>query len=416
MKSTLFFTLLLAALASSAPALTLTLGEIAPRVRTHNPALKAARLTIAEAQGRQLGAGRLSNPSLSYDFQNQSHVSPRTSVFSLDQSFPLTRRLSLEKQLTSQLVQAAALEVRDVERKLIADAQEQVVRLLTLTRQKDLRQQQTELAQKLADFADGRAKAGEVSPLDAKQVRLDSQRLRVESRLLEAQSISLLGQLKPMLGLNAEDSLTISGDLPPMVLPTVTTWTARPDFQLAQTKITAAETDKSLARAKRLQDVTMGFFTANEMQDVPGTGRVHTGYAGFRLSLPLPFWNRNQGAIAEKAATADRARLERDALAMQINSESGTARKEMETNASIVRETREDLLPLAAQQMEAMQKAYESGQADLQSVLRSRDQRLQLEASTLDALRDFHLARIRYEAATGVHAPATEEAAEKSGK
>lgn len=406
MKASFLLFLALGSFASSAAALTLSLADVAPRVRAHHPALKAARLAIAEAQGRQLGSGRLSNPSFNYDFQNQSRVSPQTGIFSFDQAFPVTRRLSLEKKLTSQLVQAATLEVRDVERKLIADAQQQVVRLLTLTRQKALRQQQTELAQKLADFAEGRAKAGEVSPLDAKQVRLDSQRLRVEFRLLEAQSVSLLGQLKPMLGLRSEDTLTISGDLPPMELPTVTTWTLRPDYQLAQTKIMAAETDKSLARANRLQDVKMGLFASNEMQDVPGTGRVRTGYIGFRFSLPLPFWNRNQGNIAEKTATADRARLERDALAMQINSESGTARKEMETNASIVRETRENLLPLAAEQMDAMQKAYEAGQADLQSVLRSRDQRLQLESSTLDALRDFHLARIRYEAAVGKHAPA----------
>lgn len=409
MKSSVLLCLLLATLAStsSASALTLSLSDIPQRVRTQHPALRAARLAIAEAQGRQLGSGRLSNPSFNYDFQNQSHVSPQTGVFSLDQSFPVTRRLSLEKKLTSQLVQAAALEVRDAERKLIAEAQQQVIRLLTLTRQKDLRQQQTQLAQKLADFAEGRAKAGELSPLDAKQVRLDSQRLRMEFRLLEAQGVSLLGQLKPMLGLRSEETLTISGDLPPMVLPTVTTWTLRPDYQLAQTKITAAETDKNLARANRLQDVKLGLVAANELQDVPGSGRVRTGYVGFRFSLPLPFWNRNQGQIAEKAASADRARLERDALAIQINSESGTARKEMETNAAIVRDTRENLLPLAAEQMSAMQKAYESGQADLQSVLRSRDQRLQLESSTLDALRDFHLARIRYESALGLHAPAS---------
>lgn len=397
---------LLCFFAGNAPALNLSLDEVASRVRTHHPVLRAARLVVAEAQGRQLGSGRLSNPSVNYDFQNQSHVSPQTGIFSVDQAFPVTKRLSLEKKLTSQMVQAAELEVRDVERKLIAEAQQQVVKLLTLTRQRNLRQQQTELAQKLADFSEGRAKAGEVSPLDAKQLRLDAQRLKVESRLLEVQSVSQLGQLKPMLGLRAEDALSISGDLPPMEVPTVTRWTLRPDYQLAQTKIAAAETDKSLAKANRVQDLKMGLFAANEMQDVPGTGRVRTGYVGFRISLPLPFWNRNQGVIAEKTAAAERAKLERDALAMQINGEAGTARKEMETTAAIVRETREDLLPLAMEQMNAMQKAYEAGQADLQAVLRTRDQRLQLESSTLDALRDFHLARIRYEAAVGKHAPA----------
>lgn len=411
LRSSLPFLILLLASLSTASALDLSLSDIATRVRYHHPALKAARLAIEEAKGRQLGAGRLSNPTLGYDFQNQSNVSPQTGVFSIDQSFPITRRLSLEKKLTSQLVEAAALEVRDAERKLIAEAQQQVVQLLTIGKQRALRQQQTELAQKLSDFASGRAKAGEVSPLDAKQVQLDAQRLRVESRLLEAQSVSLLGQLKPMLGLRSEDALSITGDLPAMVMPASTSWMMRPDYLLAQTKVAAAQTGKDLAKAKRLPDVTAGFFGSREMQDVTPGQRERTGFIGFRISIPLPFWNRNQGEIAERAASAERARLESEALAVQINGEAGTARREMETNASIVRETRDSLLPLAVEQMAAMQKAYESGQADLLAVLRARDQRLQLEAASLDALRDFHLARIRYEAATGKHAPAAMPAA-----
>lgn len=401
----LVFLLLFFASLSSASALTLSLSELPLRVRDHHPALKAARLAIHEAKGRQLGAGRLDNPTFGYDFQNQSNVSPQAGAFSIDQSFPITRRLSLEKRLTSQLVTGAELEVLDVERKLIAEAQQQGVQLLTIAKQRDLRQQQTELAQRLAEFASGRAKAGEVSPLDAKQVQLDAQRLRVESRLLEAQSVSLLGHLKPMLGLRSEDKLTISGDLPTMSLPRSSSWMRRPDYQLAQTKIQAAETEQDLARAKRLPDITAGFFAGREMQDVTPGQRERTGFLGFRVSIPLPFWNRNQGEIAEKAAAAERAQLESEALAIRINGEAGTARQEMETNASIVRETRDTLLPLAREQMEAMQNAYESGQADLLSVLRARDQRLQLEAASLDALRDFHLARIRYEAAVGRHTP-----------
>jgi hypothetical protein len=68
--------------------------------------------------------------------------------------------------------------------------------------------------------------------------------------------------------------------------------------------------------------------------------------------------------------------------------------------------SKETLLPLVLQQTDRLEKAYESGQTDLLTVLRAREQRLQLEAAVLDATRDFHLARIRYEAAIGKHAPA----------
>lgn len=395
----------------SLPALSLaaefSLSGIAARVRTHHPMLKAARMAVEEARGRQLGSGRLANPTFGYDFQNQSNVSPQTGVFSIDQAFPITRRLSLEKQLTSQLVGAAELEVRDAERRFIAEAQSLAVQLLSLTQQRALRQQQTALASKLSEFVRERAKVGEISALDAAQAQVDAQRLLLETRKLETSSVSLLGQLKPMLGLQPSAALTLSGDLPGLAVPGMGAgWMQRADYQLAQTKIAAALTGKDLAKARRMPDVTAGLFASREMQDVTPTNRERTGFLGFRISIPLPFWNRNQGEIAEKSASAERARLESEALGSQIMSEAETARREMQANADLTHETRNKLLPLVIEQTDKLEKAYESGQTDLLTVLRAREQRLQLEAAALDAVRDFHLARIRYEAAIGKHAPA----------
>ncbi len=386
---------------AQAPALELTLTELAGRVRAHHPALKAARLTVEEARGRQTGAGRLPNPSFSFDFQNESRVSPRASVFSIDQSFPVTRRLSLEKQLSAQLVTAAELEVRDAERRLVQEARSLAVKLLALDQQRTLRQQQTALARKLSEFTKSRAATGELSALDAAQAQVDAQRLVLEGRRLDTESVSLRGALKPMLGLGPKDSLTLQGTLPPLTRPGGgASWQRRPDYQLAQTKVVAAQTEAQLAQSRRWQDMSAGLFAAREQQDVTPAHRERTGFVGFRFTIPLPLWNRNQGEIAEKAASAERARLETDALAAQITSEADTARREMEANAALVQETRDKLLPLVLEQTSKLEKAYETGQTDLLTVLRARDQRLQLESGILDATRDFHLARIRYETAT----------------
>ncbi len=86
-------------------------------------------MAVEEARGRQLGAGRLSNPTVWLDFNNETYLSPGEVMFSLDQSFPITKRLRLEKQLTAQLVTAAELEVRDAERRLIAEAQTLAVQI-----------------------------------------------------------------------------------------------------------------------------------------------------------------------------------------------------------------------------------------------------------------------------------------------
>lgn len=387
---------------SSAFSLTVPLSDVAARVQQRHPQLKAARQTIQEALGRQRGAGRLANPTLEVEYQNESRVSPQALVVSLDQSFPVTRRLSLEKQLSTQLVIAAELEVKDATRRYVAEARALSVRLLVLDKQRALRKQQSELAQELANFAQKRSSSGEISPLDSAQALVDAQRIQFESRRLEIEALTLAGALKPMLGLSPLDSLTLTGELPALVLPTSAPWEKRADYQLAQQKVQSAQTEAALAQAKRYGDVNAGLFTAREYQDVPSAGRERTGFVGIRVSIPLPFWNRNQGEIAEKAAAIERTHLEAEALAVQISHEARTAQAEMQANAELVAETRDKLLPLVQQQTETLQKAYESGQTDLLTLLRARDQRLQLEASVLNAQGDFHLARIRYEAAIGI--------------
>ena len=104
-------------------------------------------------------------------------------------------------------------------------------------------------------------------------------------------------------------------------------------------------------------------------------------------------------------ATAERERLSAEALGQQIAGEADTARREMLANADLVRETRDELLPLVIAQTEKLESAYEAGQSDLLVLLRARDQRLQLEAAVIDALRDFHLAKVRFEAAIGTPQP-----------
>ena len=386
--------------ASSASALTLTLSDIGPRVRKAHPSLKAARLAVDEARGRQLGSGRLANPTIGTDFQNESQVSPGSVGLSLDQSFPLTKRLSLEKKLSAQLVQAAELEVRDAERKLIAEAQVLAVKLLAIRQQRALRQQQVELAEKLSAFASNTARAGEISALDAAQIKVDGRRLQFETRRLDTEVVAVVGELKPLLGVGPKETLEISGGLPAIKVPESTNWQQRADYQAAQSKTESTTTEIDLAKAKRYGDMTAGLFTAREWQKADGR-REGTGYVGVRLSLPWPLWNRNEGEIAEKTASQRRAQLEADALAARITGELEAARREMLSHAELLRDMKDQVLPLLVDQSANLEKAYHAGQADLIALQRAREQRLQIESTVIDTQRNFHLARIRYESAIG---------------
>ena len=58
------------------------------------------------------------------------------------------------------------------------------------------------------------------------------------------------------------------------------------------------------------------------------------------------------------------------------------------------------LIPLADAQIKQTEEAYARGEVPLQDVLRAQEQRLSLQTSQLEAIRDFHLAYANYLTAT----------------
>ncbi|MBL9116411.1 MAG: TolC family protein [Verrucomicrobiaceae bacterium] len=391
--------------ASLASAHTLSLNQIAERVREHNPQLKAARVTIAEARARQLSAGKLSNPSLVTDWRTQSKLNPAEATIAFEQSFPLTNRLRLEKQVATHEVAAAQLEVDEAERQTIAEARELAVMLIGYRNQHRLREQQSRTARELATFSKNRAEAGEMSALDASQLELDAGRLDLEVRMIDSQIETQKGKLRSLLGIAPEGNLEMSGDFPAIRIPPAASHLERPDLKLSEKRAEIAETQHLLAQKRRWDDIGVGITGGPESQSAAGSGRQTTGFIGLRLSLPLPFWNRNQGQIAETAATMERVKLETEALTREIKTEAASIRATMQKQAALVAELREKLLPLASSRAEAFQQAFESGQAELAGVLRARDQHFQIQSALLDAERDFHLSQIRYESVIGAQLP-----------
>ena len=55
---------------------------------------------------------------------------------------------------------------------------------------------------------------------------------------------------------------------------------------------------------------------------------------------------------------------------------------------------------MAASQIEKTHEAYERAEVPLQDVLRAQEQKLSLETTYLEAVRDFHLAHAKYLTAT----------------
>jgi len=386
------------------PSVVVTLDSIAGRIRAQNPDLAAARLRIQEALGRMNQSGRLTNPDLEVSVDNSTLSREGTIELGFSQRFPVTDRLRLEKEVSLTELKSAEAEVRETERQLTGQARSAVVKVLANRQRRNLLREQSEVLGQFAAFLSEAATKGEGSPLDAGQARLETSSLSMEIRHLDAAEIALVGELKPLLGMRPGKGLSVAGSLPGLALPgTAVDPSHRPDFQVAKLDALAAAQGVALEQSKRFDDVEAGIFAFRETVDDAGFGFEYEEFIGLRIKVPLPLWNKNEGAIQEAQAKQTRKELETIALGRGIRLEAEAARAEMAEWAKLIGEIDGTLLPLADEQSTLAEKTFREGQGEIQSVLRAREKRLQLAASKSDALREFHLARVRHEAALGNH-------------
>ena len=384
---------------------TFTLESAVSHALKNNPELAAARFSIEEAQGRLLQSGRRSNPELESDLKPSVRGREFTFGVGFVQKFPLTNRLRLEKAVSQAELAAAESEIRAAEWRLAAAVRTVGGKYLSLQQSRALKERLIANSRELANSAADLAKRAEGSEAEAAQFELEAQQIELELLQIESEKAVLAGELRPLLGISSAETVGIKGELPGISLPegAAVDVSQRADYQTAQAKAEAARQGIDLARANRWEDLSVGLSAeVGRAEDAP-EGLETEGFIGLRFSLPLPLWNKNEGRIKEAEAAAARTRKEVDAVALQVRAEAAAALGEMKAAARIVDETGNALLPKAQSIEDKLAKFYKEAQpgTQLSDVLRAREKRLALEQAKLDALRTYHLARIRFAAATG---------------
>ncbi|HEX5790354.1 MAG TPA: TolC family protein [Luteolibacter sp.] len=378
-------------------AVVVTLESVGDRVRAQNPQLKSARLLIQEAVGRARDAGRLDNPTFESSYEAGPGLRESTLDVGLAQAFPLTNRLGLQKEISVLEIKAAEAEVDQMQLQLAASAREVVVSLLAARARRDLLRQQIAINQEFANYLQQASSKGEGSALDAGQARLESNKLTLELTQLAVDEASLANQLRSLLGMAPREQITVAGDLPePRALAPDHDRNDLPDHQMATIREQAAGREVELERARRVDDVELGVFANSMKREDDPVGLESDRMLGIKLSIPLPLWNRNQGAIDEAGARHQRRQLEARELSRNLMLENDCAREEMHKWRGLITEINDKLLPLAAQQVTQAERAYRAGQTEIQTLLQAREQQLELLIARLDALCQYHLARVRY--------------------
>ncbi|MGE9266458.1 MAG: TolC family protein [Verrucomicrobiales bacterium] len=376
--------------------ITITFANLAPELRLHNPQLAAARQLIAEAQGKLAQSGLKANPELEVSFETDRRLHELMLTAAYSQKFPRANRLLLEKKVSASLVAAAAEEVREVERQLLGQARQTLVAVLAFRQEKELLAAQEKNARELATFIKEAAARGELSPLDSASALIEAQRYRNRARQLDIKLTLALAELRPLFDLNADGEIHAPGTLPPPQLPPLIVASAsRPDLAALRHRARSAADEVSLEQARKYDDIEAGVFAGVGRDDELENEQI----IGLRVRIPLATNDTNAGAVAAADARYRRLHQEAEALQRRIRSELAAYYGEMQQWQELAASIKKELLPISQKHIAETQAAYERGEIPLQDVLRAQDQELSLQSARLDALREFHLAKSKYDMA-----------------
>jgi outer membrane protein, heavy metal efflux system len=288
-------------------AVRISLDEAVQMAIQHNHVLIAARNTIQQAQAEEITANLRPNPALTVDWEYLPFFTP--SSFTADYLHDSTEAdvgvsYLFERGHKRQRRLQAAKDITAVTRSQVADNERQLtfqVATLFFAAQLaestlDLAQQDLKGFQQTVDVSEHQFKVGGISENDYLKIQL--QLLQYQGDLEQAlvareQSLSDLRQLLGYESVSADYDVEASFNYQPVKLGLedlqLKALQDRPDLRAAQQGVTAAGSQYALEKANGKQDVTGSFNYSHVNAINAGTVLV---------SVPLPFFNRNQGEIA----------------------------------------------------------------------------------------------------------------------
>ncbi|MDQ8205928.1 TolC family protein [Coraliomargarita sp. SDUM461003] len=377
----------------------------------NQPLLLAAQAVVAQAEGRLLQAGRLSNPELGLSYQgDQAFNDEGEQNFGLafTQRFPVTNRLKLERALAQKEIEVARAEIEEQMRELKLQVRLAVVTLATTQAEWALRSQLTELNRNFLKFIESRVQTGEASTVEVDQLQMALYVTEQEAHHLEHQLIVDRAALNELMGMPADYEFELST---PLAMPTQapsfpefsqTRLEQHPSYRLRQLLLELAEGRIASARAERWADVAVQIFYKEERSmDAPeGLGRGRS--FGLGISVPLPLHDRNQGNIAASRAARNEMQWRLQSIASKLQIE---AKLQSELASELYHQAEKYETQLRAvldRNAAAMQTAYTNGQISLPELFQSQEQQLKIQSTQIEVLSELKKSKIRWSAATDV--------------
>lgn len=387
----------------------LTLREALRMVHTNHPAVLAARagLVAAEGEAREARSLLYNNPELSLEHGRRTspaegiETHTRESAIGISQAFEIGGQQGHRREATRRELESINAQALDALARARGEVEQAFFEVLALQSRATSEGELAKLAEDVAAAVGKRVAAGEDSKLEGNLARVEAERARNQVDALREQLVTARARLAELLQLPPTSLPEVVGDLTPATPPyslqeLLDGLPRRAQFAALESREQAAASRLALERAAAIPDVTVGLTSARE-----GPREFRERVTTLSVSVPLPFFRRNDAAIGRAMTERDRVQIERRAAIRDAEAQVRSLWQRLQSLDARVKRLSGTVQARLDENLSLSTKAYRAGEIGILQLVVVNRQVLDARRDYLEAVTEWIKTRVALEQAAG---------------
>jgi cobalt-zinc-cadmium efflux system outer membrane protein len=384
----------------------LTMASAMALALKNNPSLAGFSAEIRARDAAALQAGLLPNPELGVEMENFGGKDALKGVDGAETTIVFSQLVELGGKRENRRMVAAldkTLAEWDYQGKkfdVLAATAKAFVEVLIAQEQVALNDELLTLAEQTSRAVNEKVDAGKVSPVEKSRAQIELAAARIETNKAVRELAAARRRLVGFWGGERADFGRVAGNLSEIsALPDEESLKAflsnNPDLARWAAEIERSEAAFSLARSEAFPDLTLSAGVRN-FQETDDNAFV----AG--VSIPIPFFNRNQGGVTEARARIDKALSEQRTAKVGLATDLSDTWQNLSAAYTEAVGLRDEILPGAQATYKSTELGYREGKLDFLQMLDAQRTLFTVKRQYLLSLRAYHLASTDLERLVGV--------------
>jgi len=347
----------------------LTMGEVESIALATHPAVREAAARVRAAQGNWLQVGLRPNPEVGYSGQeigNEGTAGQQGGFIS--QQIVTAGKLGLNRAVAMRELAVAEQRLQRTRLQVMTTARQYYIELLAAERFVALARQLSELAAQAVRVSEQRLKALDIPRVSLLQSQVESESTALLEEQANQRYEAAWRRLVKITGLQ-DVQRDLMEDVFRKPLPELSWQEEReriirdsPELAELRLAVERARWAVERAAASRVPDVNL---QAGAAFDHASNDTI----ASVQLSMPVPVFDRNQGAVAQARGELAAAQAALQNLELALEQRLAAALRDYNTARERVTRYAEKVLPLARESLELTAAGYREGELDYISVL-----------------------------------------------